>query len=63
MQGHASLLREKGGSSVVAGVPQVYETHIPPREAGCFDLGGCSISEVNKPCNGETGSVFFHFYF
>ena len=33
-----------------------------PREAGCFDLGGCSISEVNKPCDGETGSVCFHFY-
>ena len=33
----------------------------PPREAGCFDLGGCSISEVNKPCNGVTGSVCFHF--
>ena len=32
-----------------------------PREADCFDLGGCSISEVNKPCNRETGSVFFIF--
>ena len=35
---------------------------VPPREAGCFDLGGCSISEVNKPCNGETGSVFFFIF-
>ena len=30
MRGYASLLREKGGSSVVAGVPQVYQTHIQP---------------------------------
>ena len=25
--GYAPLLKEKGGSSVVAGVPQVYQTH------------------------------------
>ena len=43
--------------------PPSYMLQLSPREAGCFDLGGCSISEVNKPCNGETGSVFFHFYF
>ena len=30
MRGYASLLQEKGGSSVVAGVPQVDQTHIQP---------------------------------